>query len=70
MLREAERCPGCGTRPAEWDPNRGGHPAAYTAGGRVCPGCFNVETAREKWQNQAGVHVVLNPRRGGAADAR
>lgn len=32
-------CRGCGTRPEEWNPNKGGDRNAYVAEVQVCPGC-------------------------------
>lgn len=68
MLREAERCPNCGTRPAEWDPAKGGHKDAYAATGRMCMGCFHLDAGHKQWDDKAGVHPVLIPRRGGTAN--
>ncbi|WP_187234209.1 hypothetical protein [Actinomadura sp. HBU206391] len=65
MVRERQRCRGCGTRPEEWDPEQGGHKDAYSAGTRMCPGCFHLETAREAGNGKqaTGIHLVLKPRR-------
>lgn len=38
-LHELERCPSCGTRPEEWDPERGGDRNAYVGEARHCRGC-------------------------------
>jgi hypothetical protein len=74
MVREAERCAGCGTRPAEWDPERGGHPQAYVASGRMCPGCFALDAGSKQWEGAAGIHPELKPnlktREGGAPNGR
>ena len=36
---KARCCSGCGTRPEEWDPERGGDRFAYVGARRYCPGC-------------------------------
>ena len=46
-LREAETCAGCGTRPDEWDPARGGSKTAYLPTERVCPGCQRIHARQE-----------------------
>jgi hypothetical protein len=66
VLRNRERCAGCGTHPDEWDPDKGGHPQAFLAALHHCPGCAALEvrnkradTERQKGEIGAGVHVVL-----------
>lgn len=38
-IRARQTCGGCGTRRDEWDPAKGGHPAAYIAHTERCEGC-------------------------------
>ncbi|AEA27924.1 hypothetical protein Psed_5797 [Pseudonocardia dioxanivorans CB1190] len=45
--QQAETCT-CGTRLEEWDPKAGGHPAAYVATVRSCPGCAALERRDER----------------------
>lgn len=63
--REAERCPSCGTRPAEWDPEQGGDRRAYVAEKIVCRGCQQLEARRDasKEQEAHGVQIVLTRHR-------
>lgn len=39
LIRDRERCPQCGTRADEWDPEQGGHDHAYRHELRKCWGC-------------------------------
>lgn len=39
QIRQAETCRNCGTRPEEWDPDRGGDYYAYEPVVDVCRGC-------------------------------
>lgn len=60
-LRKSETCTQCGTRPQEWDPERGGRRRAYSAEIHQCEGCVvrqRAETAPEMTQAR-GMHVVL-----------
>lgn len=59
--REAERCPHCGTRAAEWDPEQGGDRRAYVAEQVVCRGCQQLEARRAaaKTADAHGVQFVL-----------
>lgn len=59
-------CGGCGTHPADWDPERGGHPEAFVVGYHRCPGCLQLQSARRQLASQPemhseGVHVILVP---------
>lgn len=61
-VRQQEACPSCGTRPDEWDPEKGGHRLAYVARKRRCSGCAakqQVEESVEPEKEGRGVHVVL-----------
>lgn len=67
-IRQQETCPSCGTRPEEWDPDRGGHRRAYVARKRRCHGCAakqQVEASIDPDQEGRGVHVVLERGRRG-----
>lgn len=44
---EAQRCPSCGTRDEEWDPERGGSIRAYIPVEHQCLGCV-VRSGPEK----------------------
>jgi hypothetical protein len=66
QLRKAQRCPGCGTHPDEWDPMHGGAVDAYVAVQRECPGCARTEKAqaeldraRERNGGRPGVRIQL-----------
>ncbi|MEV4557203.1 hypothetical protein AB0K51_09410 [Kitasatospora sp. NPDC049285] len=41
-------CEGCGTRPQEWDPDRGGDRQAYVAQTHRCLGCEVLEMEMEQ----------------------
>lgn len=61
-VRQREACPSCGTRPDEWDPEKGGRRLAYVARKRRCLGCAakqQVEESIEPEKEGRGVHVVL-----------
>jgi hypothetical protein len=63
-VRSLTACGGCGTRPEEWDPNRGGHPHAYRAVPEPCPGCQQLESLRATLSKRdpaetRGIHVKL-----------
>ena len=47
-VRRRSACSSCGTRPEEWDPARGGHPQAYKATARRCPGCAQTADLHSK----------------------
>jgi len=51
----------CGTRPEEWEPERGGSETAYAADVRGCRGCEVVAAAQDAIPKDApaGAHVVL-----------
>lgn len=46
-LWEKQACNTCGTRPEEWDPERGGNRHAYSAALGHCRGCQELESMRE-----------------------
>lgn len=59
LRRQADTCPDCGTRPAEWAADK----YAYIATRRYCPGCDLVSQERDQIPEQAkGVHAGLVPR--------
>ena len=62
-MRRAEVCPGCGTRPAEWNPKKGGHRMAYVPEVRVCQGCIVREGAEEdkSFKEGRGKSIALTP---------
>lgn len=62
-IRSNEACGSCGTRRAEWDPEQGGHGEAYVATPSRCPGCEQIELARDSPEASAGrgVQVLLKP---------
>lgn len=63
---EADTCPGCGTRPEEWEPAQGGDRNAYVATVHVCPGCQARGDAEREMQRRddqsSGRYVALLPR--------
>lgn len=68
QLRKAQRCPGCGTHPDDWDPARGGAVDAFVADLDVCRGCASLEKeraeldkARERGNVRPGTTVRLRP---------
>ncbi len=68
MLRASEQCGGCGTRPAEWDPERGGRADAYKPEVRQCPGCvMKAALAKGLPDDSFGARVVLVPNSEGVA---
>lgn len=60
-LRQAVTCPRCGTRPEEWDPDRGGQRHAYVGEIHRCAGCVVKERteAAPEMDGGRGLHVVL-----------
>lgn len=61
-IREAEKCPNCGTRPAEWEPARGGDRRAYAAKLDTCRGCQQIEARRAaipEGHPGLGQHIML-----------
>jgi hypothetical protein len=61
FLRQRQTCPHCGTRPEEWDPDVGGHRAAYVAEFTECQGCV-VKGRKEAEPEMAefrGLRVML-----------
>lgn len=65
QLHELERCPSCGTRPAEWDPARGGDLHAYEAVTVHCRGCEvkaqgDEEFDRVRKQHRRGTELRLH----------
>lgn len=61
LVRERRTCRGCGTRPEEWDPARGGRADAYRPESRQCPGCARVSVLSKGLPDTGGHHVVLIP---------
>lgn len=60
-IHELETCPDCGTRPDEWDPDKGGSDTAYRAELHKCWGCNERALAEKKVTEAmgAGVRPVL-----------
>lgn len=60
-MRQRSACSSCGTRPDEWDPALGGHPAAYTAELGSCRGCTVVAQYRKRKKDGVpdGKFIVL-----------
>jgi hypothetical protein len=50
-LRKRSACSSCGTRPEEWDPERGGNRHAYSAVLGHCRGCQQIESQREQMKS-------------------
>lgn len=65
-IRERQACQACGTRPDEWDEERGGHRYAYAAEPKRCRGCELIEAARGSVTDKdgRGIRIVLVPNRG------
>ncbi len=62
-LRQRQECPGCQTRPAEWDPAQGGRLDAYKASPRRCRGCAAIQELSESpaLADAPGSYVALIP---------
>lgn len=61
-VREKQRHHRCGTRPDEWDPEKGGRRDAYRAVLDVCPGCEKIDTFQANLGDQRlphGAHIRL-----------
>jgi hypothetical protein len=65
-VRQAEACPGCGTRPEEWETSHN----AYVAEKRRCRGCEIRQQAEASVDEQdgRGVHIVLRKSAGQRAN--
>lgn len=64
--RKRQACPSCGTRPEEWDPDRGGSDVAYAAEVRSCRGCETRASAESQLpKDTPGAHIVLVPHQEG-----
>lgn len=48
VIHQRSTCPGCGTRPEEWDEEQGGDPDAYEAKPVHCRGC-EVRAQGDEW---------------------
>jgi hypothetical protein len=48
LIHKRQACPNCGTRPDEWDEDRGGDMHAYEAQPYHCRGC-EVQAQGEEW---------------------
>lgn len=57
-IYEGERCPSCGTRPNEWDPEQGGHDHAYVAKLHKCYGCAERARAEKRITKEMGAGVT------------
>lgn len=59
-LRKRQTCPGCGTRPDEWNPDVGGSWHAYRFEAVQCEGCLKRHRAEEALEKSKapGMHVV------------
>lgn len=64
-IHEAQKCPRCGTREEEWDPQRGGSIHAYHAVEHKCWGCVAKDGAEKKLERDPApglsVRLVRNP---------
>ena len=58
---ENARCPGCGTRTVDWEPELGGSRTAWTPSIRVCQGCVQLERTRDQHADSKfrGLHIEL-----------
>lgn len=65
-LREKQKCPQCGTRADEWDPDAGGHRRAYRARIVDCEGCIVVERTADapEMKQGRGKKIVLIKNKG------
>lgn len=60
-IRSRQACSQCGTRPEEWDPDKGGRRRAYRAEIHQCEGCVVREQAEAapELQTARGMRVAL-----------
>ena len=58
-LHERTRCPSCGTRPEDWDPEQGGRDDAYRAELHKCWGCDAKASAEKKIREDMGPGVFV-----------
>lgn len=67
QIRQSETCRSCGTRPEEWDPNRGGDYNAYEPDVATCRGCELKAPMQDQIDKGVGTryrrgsYVVLRP---------
>lgn len=66
MVRERQRCSGCGTHPDDWNEDLGGRRDAFVAEERTCPGCRERGPAEQLLQKEQhsgpakhGARIVL-----------
>lgn len=62
-VRDRSTCRHCGTRPEEWDENRGGDRRAYYAVERRCLGCEQIQAKSDSLpaDQGRGMYVALTP---------
>lgn len=61
-IRKKSTCGTCGTRPEEWDPERGGDRHAYSGALGHCRGCQEIESQREQMKSGPqirGTYITL-----------
>lgn len=64
---DRQTCRGCGTRPAEWEPSKGGDRHAYEFLPDICPGCEQRERTEvvmrgPEWADQRGKTIKVRRR--------
>lgn len=62
QAHEGRRCPSCHTHPDDWTPGKGGRRDAYRAEVIVCPGCRELDAAKDQAGNAHtphGAHLML-----------
>lgn len=68
-IRSRQACQGCGTRPDEWDPDKGGSRQAYRAVALQCEGCLKIQRGEQNLSKQTnpplGMHMALIKPEGG-----
>lgn len=64
QIYDSEKCPSCGTREDEWDPDKGGHDHAYRWEIRQCWGCAEKASGQKKVKDDEPgkwVNLIPNP---------
>jgi hypothetical protein len=65
LAAESERCSGCGTRSADWDPKQGGSRTAFVADITRCLGCEVKQQAERDLsktpEENLGIRIGLVP---------
>ncbi len=64
LAEQSQRCKGCGTRSADWDPKQGGSRTAFVADVSRCLGCEVLDMAKRdlaEEKDTLGIRLGLIP---------